>query len=73
MVAYWPTVIDPRVGVTFVGITVLGEAAQAPAWAAVACAIAGLIAPYGKILWSHYQTGTSPRGTISTDGSQVPN
>ena len=65
------TVIDPIVGVT-VGITVLGEAARAPAWAAIACVIAGLIATYGVIQLSHNQVATSPKGTIATDGSQTP-
>jgi hypothetical protein len=40
------TVIDPMVGVT-IGITVLGEAAGAPLWAAVVFVLAGLVAIYG--------------------------
>jgi drug/metabolite transporter (DMT)-like permease len=40
------TVIDPLVGVT-IGITVLGEAAGAPLWAAIVFALAGIVAIYG--------------------------
>jgi phosphoglycerol transferase MdoB-like AlkP superfamily enzyme len=40
------TVIDPIVGVT-IGITVLGEAAGAPPWAAIVFVLAGIVAIYG--------------------------
>lgn len=40
------TVIDPIVGVT-IGITVLGEAAGAPFWAAIVFVLAGIVAVYG--------------------------
>jgi drug/metabolite transporter (DMT)-like permease len=40
------TVIDPIVGVT-IGIAVLGEAASAPAWAAVVFVAAGVLAVFG--------------------------
>ncbi|HEX4056755.1 MAG TPA: DMT family transporter [Galbitalea sp.] len=40
------TVIDPLVGVT-IGITVLGEAAGAPPWAAIVFVLAGIVAIYG--------------------------
>lgn len=40
------TVIDPLVGVT-IGITVLGEAAGAPFWAAIVFVLAGIVAIYG--------------------------
>jgi F0F1-type ATP synthase assembly protein I len=40
------TVVDPIVGIT-IGITVLGEAAGAPPWAAVVFVLAGIVAIYG--------------------------
>nr|WP_218868994.1 DMT family transporter [Leifsonia psychrotolerans] len=47
------TVVDPLVAVG-IGIVVLGEASQAPAWAAVAFIIAGLIAIWGVFLLAKY-------------------
>ena len=47
------TVIDPIVGVT-IGITVLGEAAGAPFWAAIVFVLAGIIAIYGVFLLSKH-------------------
>ena len=46
MVVAGITVIDPMVGVT-IGIVVLGEAADAPWWAAIVFALAGLVAVLG--------------------------
>jgi drug/metabolite transporter (DMT)-like permease len=40
------TVIDPIVGVT-IGITVLGEATNAPIWAAIVFVLSGILAIYG--------------------------
>jgi drug/metabolite transporter (DMT)-like permease len=48
------TVIDPMVGVT-IGIVVLGEAAGAPWWAAVAFVVAGALAIYGVFLLSQHR------------------
>ncbi|MBG6058280.1 drug/metabolite transporter (DMT)-like permease [Cryobacterium sp. MP_M5] len=47
------TVIDPLIAVG-IGIVVLGEVAQAPAWAAVAFIVAGAIAIYGVFLLARY-------------------
>ncbi len=47
------TVIDPLVAVG-VGIIVLGEASQAPLWAAIAFVVAGLIAIWGVFLLAKY-------------------
>ncbi len=47
------TVVDPLVAVG-IGIVVLGEASQAPTWAAVAFVVAGLVAIYGVFLLSKY-------------------
>lgn len=47
------TVVDPLVAVG-IGILVLGEASQAPAWAAGAFVVAGAIAICGVFLLSHY-------------------
>ena len=45
------TVVDPLVAVT-IGIVVLGEASQAPLWAMIAFAVAGVIAIWGVFLLS---------------------
>lgn len=58
------TVIDPIVGVT-VGIAVLGEASQAPAWAAVAFVVAGLIAIFGVIRLSRHKVSVPTKGPVS--------
>ncbi len=47
------TVIDPLIAVG-IGIVVLGEVAQAPAWAAVAFIVAGAVAIYGVFLLARY-------------------
>lgn len=47
------TVVDPLVAVG-IGIVVLGEASQAPPWAAVAFLIAGAVAIYGVFLLARY-------------------
>ena len=51
------TVIDPLVAVG-IGIVVLGEVAQAPAWAVVAFIVAGAIAIYGVFLLARYHPQT---------------
>jgi len=52
------TVIDPLIAVG-IGIVVLGEVAQAPAWAAVAFIVAGAIAIYGVFLLARYHPQTA--------------
>ncbi|MDH6237153.1 DMT family transporter [Cryobacterium sp. CG_9.6] len=47
------TVIDPLVAVG-IGIVVLGETSQAPAWAAIPFAIAGVVAIWGVFLLARY-------------------
>ncbi len=47
------TVVDPLVAVG-IGIIVLGEASQAPLWAAVAFVVAGIIATWGVFLLAKY-------------------
>ncbi|MDJ0323664.1 DMT family transporter [Cryobacterium sp. PH31-AA6] len=47
------TVVDPLIAVG-IGIVVLGEIAQAPAWAAVAFIVAGAIAIYGVFLLARH-------------------
>ncbi|TFD71144.1 DMT family transporter [Cryobacterium fucosi] len=47
------TVIDPLIAVG-IGIVVLGEVAQAPAWAAVAFIVAGALAIYGVFLLARH-------------------
>lgn len=47
------TVVDPLVAIG-IGIFVLGEASQAPAWAAVAFIVAGIIAIWGVFLLARY-------------------
>lgn len=47
------TVVDPLVAVG-IGIVVLGEASQAPLWAAIAFVIAGIIAIWGVFLLAKY-------------------
>ncbi|WP_035874943.1 DMT family transporter [Cryobacterium sp. MLB-32] len=47
------TVVDPLVAVG-IGIVVLGEVSQAPAWAAIAFIIAGIVAIWGVFLLARY-------------------
>ena len=47
------TVIDPLVAVG-IGIAVLGEASQAPSWAAIAFIVAGMIAIWGVFILAKY-------------------
>jgi drug/metabolite transporter (DMT)-like permease len=58
------TVIDPLVGVT-IGIVVLGEASQAPLWAAGVFVVAGAIAIYGVFQLSKHRP---PNGTLGYVG-----
>jgi len=51
------TVVDPLVAVG-IGIIVLGEASQAPPWAAVAFVVAGVIAIWGVFLLAKYHPQT---------------
>jgi threonine/homoserine efflux transporter RhtA len=53
------TVIDPMIAVG-IGVIVLGEASQAPAWAAVLFAVAGAVAMWGvfRLAKHHPQTQT---------------
>ncbi|KQP01956.1 multidrug DMT transporter permease [Leifsonia sp. Leaf264] len=68
------TVIDPLVAVT-IGIVVLDEASQAPAWALWAFAVVGAIAIWGVILLSKHHPQTqlaveeSPTPAGPTDGT----
>ncbi|TDW31569.1 DMT family transporter [Cryobacterium psychrophilum] len=50
------TVIDPLVAVG-IGIVVLGETSQAPAWAGIAFVIAGAVAIWGVFLLARYHPG----------------
>lgn len=47
------TVVDPLIAVG-IGIIVLGEASQAPAWAAIAFIVAGAVAIWGVFLLARY-------------------
>ncbi len=47
------TVVDPLIAVS-IGIVVLGEASQAPLWAAIAFIVAGIIAIWGVLLLARY-------------------
>jgi drug/metabolite transporter (DMT)-like permease len=51
------TVVDPLVAVG-IGIVVLGEASQAPPWAAVAFIVAGVVAIWGVFLLAKYHPQT---------------
>ncbi|TFD79574.1 multidrug DMT transporter permease [Cryobacterium sp. Sr8] len=53
------TVVDPLVAVG-IGIVVLGEASQAPPWAAAAFLVAGVIAIWGVFLLSKHHPQTRP-------------
>jgi drug/metabolite transporter (DMT)-like permease len=63
MVVAGLTVIDPMVGVT-IGIVVLGEAADAPWWAAIVFALAGLVAVLGV-----YRLSRHSRAVLASSGA----
>ncbi len=67
MVVAGLTVIDPMVGVT-IGIVVLGEAADAPWWAALVFAVAGLVAVFGVYRLSRH----SPVALASSGEASSP-
>jgi hypothetical protein len=64
MVVAGLTVIDPMVGVT-IGIVVLGEAAEAPWWAAIVFGLAGLVAVLGVYRLSRRSLPPHPPETTS--------
>ena len=51
------TVIDPMIAVG-IGVIVLGEASQAPAWAAALFAVAGVVAIWGVFRLAKYHPQT---------------